>query len=123
MNGNCVLISRAVVKINGNLDNHFTHSMGDLDYGLRARTAGCKIVVAPGYYGVCSANDGAGLWTDDRLPLLVRWKKLLGPKGLPIKDWMIFSRRHKGSLWILVGLSPYLLFWVKALLRSLGARR
>jgi len=123
MNGNCVLISRAVVEKNGNLDINFTHSMGDLDYGLRAKKVGCKIVIAPGYYGVCSANDGAGLWTDDRLPLLVRWRKLLGPKGSPIKEWMVFSRRHKGHLWILVWLSPYLMFWVNALLHSLGVKR
>lgn len=78
---------------------------------------------APGYYGVCSANDGAGLWADDRLPLLVRWRKLLGPKASPIKEWMVFSRRHKGHLRVLLWLSPYLIFWVNALLHSLGVKR
>lgn len=123
MNGNYVLIPRSVVEKVGNLDANFTHSMGDLDYGLRARAAGCQIVLAPGYYGTCSANDGAGLWTDDRLPLLVRWKKLLGPKGLPISEWMVFSRRHKGKFWIIVWLSPYVMFWVKALLNLVGLKR
>ena len=115
MNGNCVLISRAAVKLNGNLDNSFTHAMGDLDYGLRAKTAGCGIVISPGYYGVCSANDGTGLWTDKKLPVLVRWKKLLGPKGLPISEWKVFTQRHAGRLWILNWLGPYLKFWLKAL--------
>ena len=123
MNGNCVLIPRVVVEKNGNLDVNFTHSMGDLDYGLRAKKKGCQIVIAPGYYGVCGGNDGTGLWVDNRLPLLVRWKKLLGPKGLPIKEWMAFSRRHKGRLWVLVWLSPYLMFWVNALLQSLGIKK
>ena len=123
MNGNCVLIPRSVVKRTGNLDINFTHSMGDLDYGLRARKEGCQIVIAPGYYGVCSANDGSGLWTDDRLPLLVRWNKLLGPKGLPIKEWMIFCRRHKGRVWVLAWGSPYLLFWVNALRQALGTKQ
>lgn len=123
MNGNCVLISRAVAEKIGNLDESFTHSMADLDYGLRASKRGCQIVIAPGYYGVCSANDGSGLWTDDRLPLLVRWKKLLGPKGLPIKEWMIFCRRHKGRVWVLAWLNPYLMFWVNALRQAWGIKK
>ena len=123
MNGNCVLIPRAVVEKNGNLDINFTHGMGDLDYGLRARENGCQIVIAPGYYGVCSANTEAGLWTDARLPLIVRWKKLLGPKGLPLKEWRVFSHRHKGRSWLLVWLSPYLMFWVNALLHALGLKK
>ena len=123
MNGNCVFIPRAVVKKNGNLDVKFTQSMGDLDYGLRAREAGCQVVIAPGYYGVCEENDGAGLWTDYRLPLFVRWKKLLGPKGLPVKEWLFFSRRHKGRFWLLVWLSPYLMFWLNALLNLLGIKK
>jgi GT2 family glycosyltransferase len=123
MNGNCVLIPRSVVESTGNLDPNFTHSMGDLDYGLRAKKAGCKIVIAPGYYGACSAKDGTGSWTDDSQPLLVRWRKLLGPKGLPIKDWMVFCRRHKGLLWVLVWLSPYVRFWVSGGRHLLGMKR
>lgn len=123
MNGNCVLIPRTVVERNGNLDTNFTHAMGDLDYGLRAIKKGCQVVIAPGYYGICGANSGAGLWTDERLPLLVRWEKLLSPKGLPIREWMIFSRRHKGNPWLLVWLSPYLMFWVNALLCALGIKK
>ena len=120
MNGNCVLISRAVVKANGNLDNSFTHGMGDLDYGLRARKAGCNIVISPGHYGVCNANDGTGLWTDRQQPVLLRWKKLLGPKGLPINEWMIFTRRHGGKLWMLQWLGPYLKFWINSLRTASG---
>jgi GT2 family glycosyltransferase len=122
MNGNCVLIPRSVAERMGNLDVNFSHSMGDLDYGLRAKASGCQIVIAPGYYGICSANDGTGLWTDERLPLRVRWNKLLGPKGLPIKEWMVFSRRHKGPLWIFVWLSPYARFWFNALPQLMGLK-
>ena len=111
-----MLIPRSAAEKTGNLDVNFTHGIGDLDYGLRAKKKGCQIVIAPGYYGVCSANDGAGLWIDDQMPLLARWKKLLGPKGLPVKEWMVFSRRHRGRLWIFAWLSTYIMFWVNALL-------
>jgi GT2 family glycosyltransferase len=120
MNGNFVLIPRAVVERNGNLDEAFTHGMGDLDYGLRAKSAGCSIVIAPGYYGVCSANDGAGLWTDQRLPVMERWKKMLGPKGLPVREWRVFTRRHGGSYWPLLWLGPYVKFWINALLNGVS---
>jgi GT2 family glycosyltransferase len=123
MNGNCVFIARAAVNLNGNLDPSFTHGMGDLDYGLRATAAGCQIVISPGYYGVCKANQGIGLWTDQQLPVLQRWQKLLGPKGLPLKEWMVFTRRHTGKLWVLHWLGPYLKFWLNALLHGLGIKK
>jgi GT2 family glycosyltransferase len=120
MNGNCVLVPRAVVKVTGNIDPGYTHGMGDMDYGLRAKQAGCQIVVAPGFHVYCSANDGAGLWTDTTLPLLERWQKLLGPKGLPLQEWKLFTRRHAGGLWVINWLWPYVKFWSNALVRSLG---
>lgn len=123
INGNCVLVPRAVVQRIGNLDPVFRHSMGDMDYGLRAHKKGCATVIAPGYYGTCEINDGTGSWTDIDMPLRSRWRKLLGPKGLPIKEWGIFSYRHKGPLWILVWLSPYIVFWFKAFTFSLRGGR
>ena len=123
MNGNIVLISRQVVEKVGNIDTQFTHAIGDFDYGLRAKKKGCQIVIAPGYYGICDANTGAGLWTDFRLPLFERWKQLIGPKGLPIIEWLIFCRRHRGPFWILAWINTYTSFWLSALFRSIGVKR
>lgn len=117
INGNCVLIPREVEQTIGNLDPAFTHSMGDIDYGFRAKKAGCTIWVASGYAGTCGLNSGQGLWTDlAKLSLRVRWKRLLGPKGLPPKEWLIFTRRYCGRMWPLYWVNPYLKFWVKGLL-------
>lgn len=115
INGNCVLISKAVVDRIGNIDAVFRQGMGDLDYGLRATKHGCQIQIAPGYYGTCVSNDGSGLWADRNLPLYAQWKKLLGPKGFPVKAWGVFTYRHKGHLWFMAWLAPYILFWFKAL--------
>ena len=41
----------------GNIDGAFIHSMGDLDYGLRARKLGCSIWTAPSFVGTCSRNS------------------------------------------------------------------
>jgi GT2 family glycosyltransferase len=114
MNGNCVLIARSVVERLGNLDHRFTHSMADLDYGFRAKRAGCLVSLAPGYVGRCVQNSGDGLWQDLKVPTITRWKKLLGPKGLPPSEWLCFTKRHAGRFWPLIWLSPYVRFWVRA---------
>ena len=115
MNGNCVLIAQSVVDRIGNIDEAFVHSMGDLDYGLRAIKSGCRIFIAPGYYGTCSTNDQSASKAASPTPLSIRWKRLLGPKRFPVKAWRVFTHRHKGPLWFLAWLAPYLLFWVKAI--------
>lgn len=114
INGNCVLIPRAVVRRIGNIDAVFRQGLGDLDYGLRAVKNGCRIMIAAGYFGTCSQNDGTGFWTDRNLGLLSRWNKLIGPKGLPISAWRVFTSRHKGPWWPASWLAPYILLWFDA---------
>jgi GT2 family glycosyltransferase len=116
-NGNCVLVPAAAMRALGNLDPAFTHSMGDLDLGLRARRAGIRCYIAPGYAGACESNEGRGLWRDESLRLLERWRLLLGSKGLPLREWLAFTFRHAGPLWPLYWLNPYVKFWLRALLR------
>lgn len=107
MNGNCVLIPRAVLQTVGNLSQSFTHSMGDLDYGLRARALGVLIIVAPGTAGVCSRNSARGTFEDSAAPLAARWKHLVSIKGLPPGEWAIFTRRHAGQFWSIYWAWPY----------------
>jgi GT2 family glycosyltransferase len=118
-NCNCVLIPQGVVEVVGNLDEAFTHGMGDIDYGLRAARLGCELLVAPGFVGECELNRGKGLWTNPSLSLLERWSRFIGPKGLPPMEWLIFTRRHSGLFWPLYWLNPYLSFWSSALRKQL----
>jgi GT2 family glycosyltransferase len=115
INGNCVLIPHIVAATMGNLDPAFTHAMGDMDYGYRAKKAGCSLWIAPGYVGECVLNTGRGFWTDRSLSVRERWCRLLGPKGLPPREWFVFTSRHAGPLWPLYWLNPYLKFWRGAL--------
>jgi GT2 family glycosyltransferase len=110
--GNCVLIPREVAQHLGNLDPTFEHAMGDTDYGLRALRAGFRSFVAAGIIGYCSDNSTAGTYHDDSLSLRRRWQLLLSRKGLPIRSWLHFTRRHGGLLWPLYFSSPYVrLIW------------
>ena len=99
-NGNCVLISREAAQILGNLDAGFSHAMGDTDYGLRAKRAGIPMWVMPFYAGRCvNDNHISGSFSDRALPVSERLKKIMSPKGLPWRPWMIVCRRHTGFLW------------------------
>jgi GT2 family glycosyltransferase len=107
MNGNCVLIPRAVVQVVGNLEPAFTHTAGDIDYGLRARKQGCSLWVAPGYVGTCQQNPlGEHWWEDPNLTLSERLKKMSQPKGLPLAEWKVVAQRHAGVFWPIYWLLP-----------------
>jgi GT2 family glycosyltransferase len=107
MHGNFVLIPAEVAARLGNLDDHFQHQFGDLDYGLRAKAAGFSVMTMPGYAGDCDDNPVAGTWRDCTLPFTHRWRHLISPKGVPIAEWTLFARRHFGWRWLLYALSPY----------------
>jgi GT2 family glycosyltransferase len=108
MFGNCVLIPNSVATKVGNIDGTFIHSMGDLDYGLRARKLGCSIWAAPGFVGTCSRNSIGGSWADTNLSLDKRLKKALGSKGFPLKAWTVFCKRYSGLFWFIYWPLPYL---------------
>lgn len=114
VHGNCVLVPREVVRAIGILDDVFVHSMGDLDYGFRAGRAGCGVWIAPGFLAECEANSGQGLFSEAALTPAQRWRRLVGPKGLPPRAWLTFTSRHAGPLWLLNFLWPYLTTWWRA---------
>ena len=108
MNGNLVLLPRAVYQQVGNFDPVFQHGMADYDYGLRAtHRFGCRIAVSKRYVGECARNSTEGSFRDRSLGLRERWKLLLDPKGLPPKQWLHFQRCHGGPTWPIAAASPY----------------
>jgi GT2 family glycosyltransferase len=108
MNGNCVLIPRTVVQDVGNLDPAFTHSIGDIDYGLRAKQQGCTVLVAPGYSGKCQTNPPqAHPWSAPELTLRQRWQKANQVKGFPPAESKVFCQRHASRLWLFFWALPY----------------
>jgi len=116
MNGNCVLIPSVIANALGNMERKFSHGMGDIDYGLRARKLGYDILIAPNYVGHCERNNIKGSFEDSSLPLKKRIQLILSPKGLPLKTWIIFTRRHAGVFWPIYFIWPY----VSVLLNTLS---
>ena len=118
MNGNCVLVPHEIASVVGNIDPRFSHSMGDTDYGLRAKMKGFKIWLSPGYVGKCSRNPSGGTFKDTSLSRLERWRKIISRKGLPLSSWYAFTRRHGGVLWFLYFCWPYLSIWLRKRVHS-----
>lgn len=109
-NGNFVLISSDVVGMLGRLDKRYFHSMGDIDYGLRATRRGIPCIVLAGSIGECEANDAKKNrgWGNKTLSVFERWKIVNTHLGLPIMSWFIFTRRFAGPFWPVVFIRQYL---------------
>lgn len=113
MNGNCVLIPNDVAQTVGNMEPKFSHALGDVDYGLRARYCGFTVWMMPGYAGTCANNAATGSFKDANLPVSVRLRKMMQPKGLPPSSWHVFTKRHAGFFWPIFWLWPYVKVFLK----------
>jgi GT2 family glycosyltransferase len=119
MNGNLVLVPRAVVERIGNIDPAYIQQMGDFDYGLRAGAAGCEVWIAPGTVGVCASHP---VRRTDREPLRRELGRLWSVKELAPRPWFVFARRWAGPLWPLYWSSPYLHRGLGLILQRIGVR-
>lgn len=108
-NANCVLLPIEVFKNLPNIDEHYTHAMGDYDYGLEARKRKIPIVVSDFFVGICIDNPIDGTWRDVNLSRRERLRKKESPKGLPFREWFYFIKKHYGLLSACVGsIIPYI---------------
>jgi GT2 family glycosyltransferase len=106
MNGNLVLISREVVDAVGFMDTCFSHTFGDIDYGLRASGLGVEILIAPGFLGSCPRNTAAADWRNQP-DFRKRCKHMMSPKGNPPGELAHFMRKHGNVLWPVAWLCTY----------------
>ncbi|MEI6067824.1 MAG: glycosyltransferase family 2 protein [Methylococcaceae bacterium] len=107
-NGNVVLIPNAIARKLGNLDPVFEHGMGDIDFAMRARKLGIKILMTADCVGTCSVNSAEGTYKDKKLSFKTRISQLFSRKGQPLRSWFAMCWRHGGLLWPLHFLSGYI---------------
>ncbi len=79
LTGNCVLVPDEVFHRIGMLDPVYSHSLGDVDYGLTARRNGIDVLVAPKIVGYCDYNSKVPKWQRPEVPFRERWKALFTP--------------------------------------------
>ena len=93
MNGNFVLVPKHVFEMIGNLNNRFSHSLGDIDYGLNALKNGINIYCTSKIVGFCKKNKNN--WHLES-SFFKRLKVLNSPKGTPLKEYFYFNNKHFG---------------------------
>lgn len=99
LNGNCVLIPKAIVNKIGLLDKMFQHHLGDFDYGLRAQEAGFNIVTTKRYLGTCAPNlIKNNRARKDGLTIIKRFQRLYSPLGDNPFIQFRYTLRHFGVL-------------------------
>lgn len=108
VNGNLVLVPNSLFLKIGNLSNHYTHGIGDNDYGLRCIEAGGKCYTTAEFIATCPPNEGIPGWCNPSVPLRKRWKLFHSPRGLNIKEYNFFRKRFWGRKWLLFAVKAYL---------------
>lgn len=107
INGNVVLVPQKIYKTVGILSPHYTHTMGDYDYGLQAIKTGFKCYTTRKYIAICPLN-GLPEWCDPHTPFFKRIKLLYSPKGLNLKEYNTFRKKFWGWRWIIYAIKAYL---------------
>ena len=119
-NGNIVLVPQFVFRQLGYLDDYFTHSKGDYDYGLRAKKAGLQIYQIGKVLGECDEHPTLDKWCNPAVPFLKRWNMLHRPNGMPPRETFYFEKRHYG---IIVACLHYLTVHIRCLFPKWWIRR
>ena len=93
INGNFVLISKKVFEKVGYLNNKYSHSLGDIDYGLRAIENRIEVYCTSKIIGECMSNPY--IWYQEK-KLIDRIKALNSPKGTLLNEYLYFNYYHFG---------------------------
>lgn len=95
-NGNFVLIPNSVYNKLGNLDYKFSHSFGDIEYGMRAIKNKINIYIAPSHIGTCESHDSVKLCFSPKVSFLKRLKHFYSPLGMNPLEFFYMNRKYKG---------------------------
>lgn len=108
INGNVVLVPKEIFRVIGYLSTDYTHILGDIDYGLRVLKGNFYCYTTKTYLATCPPNDGLPAWCDPNTPLKVRWKLFHSPKGLNIREYIVYRKKFWGWKWIFFAVKAYL---------------
>lgn len=108
-NANCVLIPWRIFENLDNIDEVYTHSMGDFDYGFSAVRKGYQIRVSDKYVGICPDNPVNATWRNTELSMKERIKRKESPKGLPRKEWFHYLNKNYNFITaVIYSMIPYI---------------
>ena len=109
-NGNIVLLGPNALRRTGAFLRGYKHYLADIAYGLNASGKGLRVIVAPGFSGICQPNVSVNPSLDISFSRRERLKTLNKPKGIPVWQQLKFSLRYGGVIGILYFVFTYLRF-------------
>lgn len=96
INGNIVLIPKAVYEILGTNDPYYRHVAGDTDYGLRAKANGVPVYTGVGVFGECNLHIHPTIWMNPSQLFIKRWENFFSPIGNNPFELFYLKKRHYG---------------------------
>jgi GT2 family glycosyltransferase len=99
LNMNICCISKGLIDKLGFLGKHYHHSGADFDYGLRTKSIGYKVLLAPSTVGCCAENSFSGTSREKVLSPVVRIRRIFSIKEYPLLQTFVYFRSHGGYLW------------------------
>ena len=110
-NANCVLIPWNIFEKLDNIDEKYTHSIGDFDYGFEAKKKGYVIKVSDKYVGECPDNPvkSNNNWRNTELSRKRRIQLKESPKGLPFGEYYHYLLKQYNFITAIVySMMPYI---------------
>lgn len=108
-NANCVLIPWKDYANCEPMDDYYSHTFGDFDYGFALLRNGGRIYTSSFFAGTCNRNPKSGTWNDTTLPRRERIKKKESAKGLPFKSYFHYLHKNYGlGKAIIFSMTPYI---------------
>lgn len=95
LHGNCLLVTAGAFAKIGGMAEGIVHNFGDMEYGVRARRRGMRIV-AVGPVGECFRQPAFDRRRLLSMSVRERWRTLQDPKLIAAADWIRFKRLTKG---------------------------
>lgn len=115
-NANCVLIPWDIFMELENIDETYTHSIGDFDYGFEATKKGFKVKVSDQYVGECPDNPvkSNSNWRNVELSRKRRIQLKESAKGLPFKEYFHYlNKQYNFFTAIAYSVIPYIRILLK----------
>lgn len=117
-NGNLVAVPVSVARQLGGIDGWFSHSLADIDYGLRCGRADVPVLLLPHTHGTCARNP-----PPPEESALRAWRRFTGVKGgghfASMRRIIRKSHRFTWPLWIT---ATYAKWWIVRAVNPVKAR-
>ncbi|NIJ54973.1 glycosyltransferase family 2 protein [Dyadobacter arcticus] len=95
-NGNVVLVPKHVYDVVGLLDPFYRHTLGDVDYGLRAKDLGIMSFISSKVVAVCDRHQSLPIWCNPAYHLRQRLRHFKTPLAKNPREIFYFEKRHTG---------------------------